>query len=344
MPARWWREVRAVLFTAPDAVSVVDRPEPPLAAGDVGVAPVYVGLCGTDLELLDGSMPYYAQGNATFPLQPGHEVAGIVVESGDDSVAVGTRVVIDPVVGCGTCPQCADGRATHCVDRLEMGVRGGMDGGAAERISVPAANVHPLPDGVSLRAAVLTEPGVTALNGLQRIGELRGRALVIGAGTLGGIAAQLLAARGLPVDVMARDERRADLIREWDAEPRTTPDDSAYDIVVEAAGTAEAIRSALRAVAPGGSISLLGVQGRNLDGIDVDAIVLKDASVYGILNGPGLYAPMLDEIASGHVRAEGLVDREFELEDASNAFARLASKERVRPKVLLRVHADEREL
>src|SRR5689334_4879431 len=100
------------------------------------VAPSYVGLCGTDLDLLDGSMPYFSQGWAALPLQAGHEVAGVVVASYGGEVPVGTRVVIDPVIGCGACPQCAGSRPTHCVDRLEMGVRGGMDGGAAERIAV----------------------------------------------------------------------------------------------------------------------------------------------------------------------------------------------------------------
>jgi threonine dehydrogenase-like Zn-dependent dehydrogenase len=329
--------VKAVVFRAPGSVAVVDRPEPERRVGEVLVAPVYVGLCGTDLELLNGSMPYFAQGRAALPLQPGHEVAGVVVDRSDGDVPVGTSVVIDPIVGCGDCPQCAEGRATHCADRFEMGVRGGMDGGAAELLAVPGANVHPIPDGVSFREAVLTEPGVTALNGLRRIGHLQGCALVIGSGTLGGIAAQLLAARGLQVDVLARDERRAELIQSWGAGLRTTANDSVYDIVVEAAGTADAVRASLRAVAPGGSIALLGVQGQQINGIDVDALVLKDVSVYGVLNGPGLYGSMLEEIASGHVSADRLVDSEFALADAPAAFERLGSKDRVRPKVLLRV-------
>jgi threonine dehydrogenase-like Zn-dependent dehydrogenase len=318
-------------------VSVVNRRDPTVGIGEILVAPAYVGLCGSDLELFDGSHPYFVQGRAVLPLQPGHEVSAIVVEDRSGALPTGTRVVLDPVVGCRLCPQCLDGRATHCADRFELGLRRGMDGGAAELISVPCTNAHPVPEGVSLREAVLTEPGVTALNGLRRIGELAGRALVIGAGTLGGIATQLLVASGVEVEVLVLDERRGPLIERWGARPTTAPADGAYDVVIEAAGTAEAVRSALRTVAPGGSIALLGVQGQPLDGFDVDAILFKDASIFGVLNGPGLYESMLDEIATGHVRARELIEREFALEDAAAAFEFLASQDRMRPKVLLRV-------
>jgi threonine dehydrogenase-like Zn-dependent dehydrogenase len=216
-----------------------------------------------------------------------------------------------------------------------------MDGGADERISVRATNVPHLPNDVSPWAAVLTEAGVTALNGLRRTGTLNSRALIVGPGTLGGIATQRLTARGVQVDVLERNEQRAVLVQEWGAEPCVTPVDSAYDVVVEAGGTAEAVRSAWGAGGLGVAVALLAVQGHDVDGVDIDPIVLTDTSVFGVLKGPGVYGAMLDEIGPGHVRAEDLVDWGSKLQSAPAEFGWLASNERAKPKVLIRIGASE---
>ena len=72
--------VRALHFTAPDRFEIVEKPLPGAAPGTTLIAPSYVGLCGTDLELFDGSMPFLHQGFARYPLQPGHEWSGTVLE------------------------------------------------------------------------------------------------------------------------------------------------------------------------------------------------------------------------------------------------------------------------
>jgi len=130
--------VLALRFTGPRAASVVESEPPEPAPGEVLVAPRYVGLCGTDLELLTGVMPYFAAGQASYPIQPGHEVSGVVVESG-------TQVMIDPGTGCGACAACT-GAASEAVGAsaggaCEYGARvaasgreeeGGCQGGGAQ--------------------------------------------------------------------------------------------------------------------------------------------------------------------------------------------------------------------
>jgi threonine dehydrogenase-like Zn-dependent dehydrogenase len=328
--------VRALEFTGPGTAQVAEVEPPARADGEVLVAPRYVGLCGTDVELLSGVMPYFAAGVARYPLRPGHEVAGIVFEGG--ALPPGTGVVIDPVVGCGACAACAAGVATRCADRRELGVRLGMPGGACELVAVPEANLHPVPDGVRLREAVLVEPGVTALNAVDRLGAVAGeRVAVIGAGTLGLLAAQLLVARGADVDVVVIEPERTALAERAGARPvpAVTPD--AYAGVIEAAGVPAAVHAALAAVAPGGRVAIVGVQGGHVDGVDVNALVLKDASLHGVLNGPGLYGRLLDELAAGRLDGDLLIDAEFELADAAAALARLQEPARRAPKVLLRV-------
>lgn len=330
--------MRALRFTGPGAAEVVDAEPPAPGAGEALVAPRYVGLCGTDLELLTGVMPYFAAGLASYPIQPGHEVSGTVVEGGD--LPAGTEVMIDPVFGCGACAACAAGFATRCADRRELGLRRGTPGGACELVAVPATNLHRVPAGVALREATLVEPGVTALNAVDRIGEVAGqRAVVVGAGTLGLIAAQLLVARGAEVDVVVVERERSALVERIGARPVPAAAADAYAAAIEAAGTPAAVHATLGAVAPGGRIAVIGVQPGLVDGVDLNALVLKDVSLHGVLNGPGLYDRMLDELAEGGFDASALIDEEVELADAVAALERLQAPGRAAPKVVLRVGA-----
>jgi threonine dehydrogenase-like Zn-dependent dehydrogenase len=332
--------MRAVAFERMGEVAVRDLPDPVPGPGEALVAPRYVGLCGTDLELLEGTMPYFAQGSATYPLQPGHEVAGIVVEAPAGSLPAGTPVLLNPIVGCGTCALCRAGRQALCPDHRALGVRHGMPGGAAELVAVPAENLRVVPDGLSLRDAVLAEPGVTALNGVLAVEPQPGmRALVVGAGTLGAIAAQSLRNRGVEVDVLIVDPDRRPFVEQLGARPVERVEPGAYDAVVEYAGSAGAVHAAIEAVAPGGRIALVGVQPGPVDGVEVNDIVLKGVIVAGIMISDGFDA-MLAELASGAVAAEPLIDEVYELEDARVAYARLADPLRRRPKLMLRIGGD----
>jgi threonine dehydrogenase-like Zn-dependent dehydrogenase len=333
--------MKALIFTAPNECSVQEVPEPVRRPGETLVAPRFVGLCATDQEMLQGVMPYLADGLARYPVQAAHEVSGVVVESDADGPAPGTPVTIDPVVGCGRCAACLRGVETHCPDRLEMGLRLGMPGGAAELIAVPTRKLHPVPEGLSLRSAVFVEPGVTSYNGVKRFGDVSGkRALVLGPGTLGCIAAQLLAAGGASVAMHDPAGTRRGLIAELGAEavPEIEPD--SYDLVIEAMGAPSAIHDGLRAVAAGGQIALLGVQPGTVPDVDVNALVFKDATMFGVLNGPGLYDELLTRMAAGDVTPEVLLEADFPLERAPEAFELMARRGRTRPKIQLVLGGD----
>jgi threonine dehydrogenase-like Zn-dependent dehydrogenase len=97
------------------------------------------------------------------------------------------------------------------------------------------------------------------------------------------------------------------------------------------------VRQALAAVSPGGRIALAGVLPSAADDVDVNAIVLKDVTVFGILNGPGLYDATLEALRDGKLRPGVLIEREFELDDAPAAFGELEGPRRGRPKLLVRV-------
>lgn len=332
--------VRAVHIVGANRFEFVEKAMPSADEGMALAAPAYVGVCGTDLELLHGTMPYLAQGRARYPLQPGHEWSGTVLESHDPRVAAGQCVIMDPVVGCGHCEKCATGPATHCPRRIEIGVTSGLDGALATTIAAPTSNLIPVPAGIRLRDAVLVEPMVTVLLGIERTRPQPGEeALVVGAGTLGLLAAMILSSRGLRTHVLMRNPVRVATVEAAGGVPWLVGQKAAadvFDIVIEAAGTVDGTRAALAGAALGGRVALLGVPSSPVP-VDVASMVFRDVAVYGILNGPGQFHTALDAIAAGIVRPEVIVDRVFPFEDVAAAFARSNERDRARPKVLVQV-------
>ena len=237
--------MKAVQLSGPGAVEVREI-APPLAGSDEALLePLYVGVCGTDLELVDGTMPYLQDGRAAYPMQPGHEAVADVVECRRRPNLVGKRVVVDPVLGCQKCAACRAGMTTRCARRSEIGVSVGVPGAACEKLAVPVRNLHVVPDGVTSRAAVLAEPLVTVLNAIQRLRPRAGeRALVVGAGTLGLMAAQVLLSREVAVEVASDVLQRLSLVEAIGAGSARIRGE--YDIVLEAAGTAGAVARAVQ--------------------------------------------------------------------------------------------------
>ena len=336
--------VRAVHITAPDRFEIVEKPLPDVPPGYVLAAPSYVGLCGTDLDLFNGSMPYFDQGFAKYPLQPGHEWSGTLLQPTDD-LPVGTRVILDPIIDCGRddCALCNAGLVVRCANRREIGVRNGLDGALATAVAVPTRYLLPIPDGVATRDAALVEPMVTTLEGIRRTDPQPGEeVLIVGAATLGLAGAMILSARGIRTHVLLRSDVRVPTVEATGAIPwvaGTKTDVEKFDVVIEAAGTPAGVRASLEHAAPGGRVALLGVP-TTLVEVDAAALVVNDITIKGVLNGPGQYPNGLAAIASGEVKAELLIDRVYPFEDIEEALARSKERGRERPKVLVTVSED----
>lgn len=333
--------IRAMRITGPESFEIVDRPIPGLTEGMTVAAPAFVGLCGTDLDVFDGSMPYLHEGFAHYPIQIGHEWSGTTLRAG--VLAAGTRVIMDPIVGCGICRLCVRDRAAGCPDRLEIGLRNGLDGAMASAIAVPMDNLIPVPDEVSLRDAALVEPMVTTLEGIARTAPRPDEeVLVVGAGTLGLVGTMVLAARGVRTHVLLRNPSRTATVeaaggRPWIAGTRAAV--GSFDVVIEAAGTPDAVGSALEHVAPYGRVALLGVPTRTVE-IDAASLAVDDITIWGVHNGPGRFEEGLAAIASGEVDPDLLIDRVFAFDDVGAALARARQRDRERPKVLVQVDPD----
>ncbi len=140
--------MRALRWDGARLALALDAPDPRPGAGEALVRVHLAGICRTDLEI--------ARGYLGFRGTPGHEWVGDVLAA-DDPALVGRRVVGEINLACGVCPACRAGLGRHCPTRRVLGIAG-ADGGFAELIAVPAANLHPVPDTVTDREAVFAEP------------------------------------------------------------------------------------------------------------------------------------------------------------------------------------------
>lgn len=281
--------MRAVRITAPDEATVLERPDPQAGPGEVLVRIERAGLCGTDVALFRGTMPYLADGRTTLPLQPGHEWAGRVVSVGVDvmGAAPGDLVTGDTFIGCGVCTLCTTGRHHLCPDHLELGVLGQRDGALAELLVVPERAVHRLPAGVDADLGAMVEPASCSLRGVRRTAVGPGdRVLVWGAGTLGMFAALFAADAGGSVAVAARRGSDRSFVAGFGLETRDpdTLGDEPFDVIIEATGSSEVARRLLDNAAAGVRVALLGVPGGDT-GLPSGTLIALDATVHAVLGG-----------------------------------------------------------
>jgi threonine dehydrogenase-like Zn-dependent dehydrogenase len=317
--------MRAFVVTAPHRGEVQEVDDLVPAADQLLVDVERVGICGTDIELYTGVMPYIGQGKAHFPLRLGHEWVGRVRSVGPDADAswIGTRVTGDTMLGCGTCRFCLGGTQWVCPYRNEMGITDGWPGALAEQQLIPAGFAHLIPEQVSVTSGALVEPGGNSLRAAEAtLAGPGSRVLVLGSGTIGLLAAQFLLAKG--VDVHLAGKRAGSLQLARDLGVSTTDDldeialsDERFDAVIDATSSATSPAIAARLVDPGGRIVLIGLSGTPSI-LDTRDLVLGDITAVGILSAsPGL-AGAIEAFATGAVDPDSIVGEVIGLADVAS--------------------------
>jgi L-iditol 2-dehydrogenase len=324
----------ALIVDAPGQVRLERRAVAAPAAGLVRVEPDLVGLCGTDLEIIDGTIdPAYLR----YPVALGHEWTGIVTGG---SPLTGRRVVVEGIIGCGHCPRCAEGLANLCETYDEIGFT--RDGAAASQIDVPAAQVHAVADGVAAEDAVLTEPAAVAYRALTRTSLRPGnRVLVIGDGTIA-LLVVMLARLWSPAEIamLGRREQQAGLAAQAGASSFTVDCPlPGYDLVVEAAGTTAAGQTALGMVRRGGTVLLLGLppHGQAI-ALPADDAVNNDLTVLGSFSYTSVaWRRVVALLNSGQLRPSALITHRYPLAGWEQAIGALRGAAGPRGKVLLQI-------
>lgn len=274
------------------------------------------GVCATDLAMLQG----YADGVGVL----GHEFVGLVEQADSAPDWVGCRVVAEITVGCGVCAGCQQTGPGHCGQRRVLGIRQ-RDGVFAEWVVVPVANLHRVPVTMADRVAVFVEPLAAALEVVQqRHVRPTDRVVVLGAGKLGLLVAQVLALTGCVLTVVVREARprpflearnilveRASGLTEW----------GWADLVVECSGTPEGWHLARRLVRPRGSIVLKSAYLSPV-AVDLAALVVDEITLTGSRCGP--FAAALRLLERRLVDVEPLIQAVYPLEQALEALQHAA--------------------
>ena len=176
--------MKALVYTNPDEMQFLDQPDPVLADNEVLLKIDAVGICGSDLHAYHGHDPRRKPG-----LVLGHEFVGTVVQSKSPLYKLNDRITGNPLITCGTCDYCIDGRNNLCSNRTMVGMT--RPGAYAEYMSIPAPSLIRLPANMSATKAALTEPAATAVHAINRsLPHLNRplvdtRVLVLGGGAIG---------------------------------------------------------------------------------------------------------------------------------------------------------------
>lgn len=325
----------ALVVRSPGDVYLEERQLGSPAPGQLVVRPAVVGLCGTDLEIVDGRIdPDYVR----YPVVLGHEWSGRVVDPGPTALAVGAPVVVEGIVPCGHCPSCRAGKTNVCESYDEFGFT--RDGAAAGAVLAPAGLVHPLAPTVDLEEAALVEPAAVVYRALHRANLAPGLdVLVVGDGTVGLLAA-VLARLWTPsrVCLLGIRPEQAGLARVAgvDAFLVDRQVTGGYDVVVEAAGAPAAATAALSAVRRGGTLVSLGLAGRGVrTGVEWDDVVNGDLTVVGSFSyTASAWREVVGLLNAGRLPVRGLVTHRFPLERWAEALATLRHTSAPRGKVV----------
>ena len=330
--------MKALVYTAPKQVEYLDFDDPSPGNGELLVKISNVGICGSDMHAYLGH-----DDRRPAPLILGHEASG-VIEEGEKK---GERVVINPLVTCGECPHCLDGRSNLCPKRqiISMPPR---QGAFAEYIAMPPTNLISIPEGLSTTKAALAEPLATAWHAVltasrhvhRPLAEAKG--LVIGAGAVGlGSALSLKAFGCREVSIADTNKLRCETAKKagigFVFEPTQEKDinDGIMDVVIDAVGSKDSRKAAVKYAKPGSVIVHVGLLD-GVDGFDARRITLQEIVFVGVYT-----YTMMDFRQTVSAMAEGKLGaldwfEECSLEEGSKAFSNLFKGSTPAAKIVLK--------
>jgi len=315
--------VKAAVLEAVKKVTVrSDVPEPAIGPRDVLVRSKACGICGTDVHIWEGDF------FPTFPLIPGHELAGEVAKVGAEveDLKVGDRVMVDPTVTCEECHFCMINRQNHCLRWNAVGVT--RDGGFAEYVRVPAKNCYRF-ERVSFSEAAFCEPLACVVFGQDRARiDIGSEVLILGAGPIGQLHLQASRANGAAaVTVVDVVESKLDLARRLGAAELVVSDNAlesklrkiapyGFDVVIDATGIAKVFQDSLKYVKNGGKYLVFGVCGPH-DKVEISPfeIYRRDLEIIGSFAIRRTYDRAFKLMERGAVDVKPLIHEAMPVED-----------------------------
>lgn len=326
--------MKVALLQKPFKFVVEDQEKPQVGPDEVLVKVAACSICGTDINAFIGNNP--RSWNVVYPFKMGHELAGVIEEVGEavpdvPGLQKGDRVVPDGRIVCGRCYYCRKGLYNLCMNQSYI------SGGFAEYSVYPYKNLVKIPDGISFREATLTEPLACVINGNMKLKDipLGGVGVVIGAGPIGLLHAQLLKNRGLYVVAVDLLQHRLDVARELGVpvtinaqkqdvvrEVRKLTGGRGADVVISAAGgDVSVLDQALQMAAKRGQILYFAATTKKRVELDLDLVHYHELQLVGSHDSTiAHYEAALALMKNGSVQVKPLITHSYPLERIQQAF------------------------
>ncbi len=313
--------MKALVVSAPGSVGVDVVDNPRTARNEVMVAPIISGVCGTDVELIDGGVdPAYVR----YPLILGHEWVGVLRGDIPGIAGAGDRVVVEGIIPCDVCAECLHENSNRCETYDEIGFT--RPGGIAELVSVPSRLVHRLDPAVDIEDATFIEPMSVVWRALTRIPLRTGLSVaIVGDGTIALLAAHLIRRMDPSrVVIIGRREAQRDLAMKSGAnEFLTEVPTRRFDLVIEAAGTGPAVETAIALAARGAMVIVLGlpVHGTTIE-IAPEDLVNNDQIIQGsFAYTRSAWDEVVNNVNAGLLKPSFLITHRFSLDESDKAIA-----------------------
>lgn len=331
--------MRALVVRAPDSFAVEDVPRPEPGPYEVLCRVRTATICGTDPHIIAGHYPNFWP--REWPLVPGHEWCGEVVELGPGAAelgwAVGTRVAGASHDPCGFCRLCVAGRYNLCENfgnpALHHQYGHNAPGAYAEYVVHSVRSVFPVPDALSDEEAAMLDPAAIALHTVKRGGQAPGDTVaVVGPGVMGLLVAECAQALGAGrVIVLGRGARLAraaelgyetvdvEAVEDPAAAVRDATGGRGSDVALECSGDAAALGRCVAMVRRGGRVAVIGIPQEDA-AVPLQRVVLDEIEIVGVRAAAGEMPEVIALVAAGRVRLRELVTHSFALEEFPEAF------------------------
>lgn len=322
--------MKTIIINNPGEVDIIEQAMPVRKQGEALLKILYGGICGSDLGTYRGTFAY-----ASYPRIPGHEFSAEIIELGDNdrNLKPGMIVTCNPYFNCGHCYSCQRGLVNCCTSNETMGAQ--RDGAFSEYITMPIERIYD-GKGLSAKTLALIEPFCISYHGISRANiQSNDKVLVIGAGTIGVLAAVAAKAKGAKVYISDVAENKMNYAIETFGLDGGILNDSPenfikrveeitngnyFDVTIEAVGLPSTFQACIDAAAFGARMVQIGV-GKRTHEFDFTLLQKKELNVYGSRNALKKdFLELIDLVKSGKVDLEKIVTNTYNLDEADKAF------------------------
>lgn len=324
--------MKSVYLESPNNIKIKEVEKPVRKENEALIKIKSVGICGSDIGAYRGVNPL-----VSYPRIIGHELAGEVVEIGENSkgIKAGDKVIIDPYIYCGKCYPCSIGRTNCCTDLKVLGVH--IDGGMVEFFAHPSELLWKVPDNIPWEQVPAAEPLTIALHAIHRTKVTAGEHVaIIGAGAIGLLAAlSAMAYNAVPILLDIVDERLSfaneigikHTINAMDKDAvekiKEITNGRMAEVVIEASGANAAIRNTLDYVSNAGRVALTGWPKKETS-LPTNLFTMKEIDIRGSRTSAGEFEEALELISEGTVDVNSIISKVIKLEEVPEAVKELS--------------------